>query len=302
MKISVIGSGNVGATLAKRIVESNTADVILLDIQKGVAEGKALDLMHAAPAIGHQKKILGTDDYKETAGSNIVVITAGFPRQPGMSRADLVNTNGGIVKEVVKNIRETSPRAIIIVITNPLDVMTYLAYKESGFPRNRVMGMAGVLDASRFTHILATELKVGHREIETIVVGQHGPDMVPLISHTKVSGKPIENVIKKERLDELVKELCAVGARIVNLLGSGSAFYAPSAAAFLMIKAIANDERRLMSVSCLAEGEYDISGVCTGLPVRLGKDGIEEVVILKLTDAELDRLKNSAIKIKEGIS
>ncbi|MDB4349858.1 malate dehydrogenase, partial [Omnitrophica bacterium] len=293
---------NVGATLAKRLLESEIADVVLLDIFKKMAQGKVLDLLHAAPIIGYQKEIIGTDDYAETKDSDIVVITAGLPRQPGMSRADLVAKNSSIIREVLMNLKKSSCGAIIIVVTNPLDAMTYFAYKESGFKRERVFGMAGLLDSSRFAYIIARELKVKYKDVETMVLGQHGPDMVPLISYTKVAGKPIGNLVSEKRLDELIKELRESGASIVKLLGKGSAYYAPSAAIFTMIKAIANDEKRLMSASCVAEGEYGLSGVCTGLPIKLGKNGIEEIVQLNLNPRESESLKKSVNSTKELLS
>ncbi|MBL7069408.1 MAG: malate dehydrogenase [Candidatus Omnitrophica bacterium] len=302
MKISIIGAGNVGATLAKMVIESDTADVVLLDVVKNVALGKALDLSHAAPLVGQTKRILGTDNYKDTAGSHIAVITAGFPRQPGMSRADLIKKNGGIVRDVVNNIKSSSPDAIIIVVTNPLDVMTYIAYKESSFERNRVMGMAGVLDSSRFTYLIAKKLNVEYKEIETIILGQHGPLMVPVISHTKVSGRPINEVLSSEEIDLLIRDVMESGGEIVNLLGKGSAYYAPSASCFTMIKNIINDEKNLLSACVYAEGDYGLSGLCIGLPVRLGKKGCVEVAKLRLDKDELDSLKKAAESIKELLS
>ncbi len=299
MKVSVIGAGNVGATLAKRIIEGDLADCVLLDVAGGLAEGKALDLLHAAPIIGYQRDILGTDDYKDTKDSDIVVITAGFARQPGMSRADLMARNSGVIKDVAGKINKNSPGAIIIVVTNPLDAMTYLAYRESGFDRKRVMGMAGLLDSSRFAYIIAKGLGVPYKDVETIVIGRHSPQMIPLISQTKVSGKLIAELISKEEIDRLITQLRESGSKIVSLLGKGSAFYAPSAACFSMIKAIKNDEKGLLSISCIADGEYGIKDVSIGLPARLGKDGIEEIVDLKLEPDEIDSLKKSANNIKE---
>ena len=299
MKVSIIGAGNVGATLAKRIVEENIADVVLLDVLKDLAQGKALDLLHAAPIINHQRKILGTDNYDDIKGSNIIVITAGRPRLPGMSRGDLVRENGKIVKQIAKNIKEKSPDAITIVVTNPVDIMSYIVIKETGFSRNRVIGMAGVLDSSRFAYLIGRELKVDYKDIETTVLGQHGPGMVPLISHTKVKNRPIDKLIAKEKIDELIKELRESGARIVGLLGKGSAYYAPSAAVFFMIKLILHDLKGLISASCLAKGEYGLSDICIGLPVRLGKKGIIEIVELPLDENERRALNESAKMIKE---
>lgn len=299
MKISIIGAGNVGATLAKRIVESNLADVVLLDIAKNIALGKALDLMHSAPAVGFTKTITGTDAYADTANSDIIVVTAGFPRQPGMKRSDLIKKNGAVIKEVVGSIKKTSPGALLIMVTNPLDLMTYLAYKESGFKRERVMGMAGTLDQSRFTYIIANELKKDIKDIETLILGQHGIEMVPVISHTRVKGQALDKLLSKDKIENLKKESRESGAKLVNLLGKGSAYYAPSAAIFTMIKSIIGNKKDIIGVSCLAQGEYGIKDICIGLPVRLGKNGIEEIVTLKLTKEELDALKKAADTIKE---
>jgi len=301
MKISIIGAGNVGATLATRVIESGAADIVLVDILKGMAAGKALDMLHAAPIVGYQRSIIGTDDYVDTKGSDIIVITAGFARKPGMTRADLTAKNSAVIREVITKTKGLSPKAIMIIVTNPLDVMTYLAFKESGFDRKKIFGMAGVLDTSRFVHTIANRLRVPHKEVETIVLGEHGPNMVPIISRTKVSGKPLASILQQEEIEDLIKELSECGAKIVELLGSTSAFYAPSAACFFMIKAIAGDEKRLMSVSCLAQGEYGMSGVCTGLPVKLGKNGIEEIVKLDLEPRELEALQRSAAPTKEAL-
>lgn len=302
MKLSIIGAGNVGATLAKRVIESEIGDVVLLDLYKNVALGKALDLLHAAPIVGYEKNIIGTDDYTAIEGSDIIVITAGFPRQAGMTRADLTAKNAAVIREVIDKIKDRAPSAIVILVTNPLDAMTYLAIKESGFSKKRVFGMAGTLDSSRFAYIIARNLKVQYKDVETIVLGQHGPEMVPAISQTRVSGRPLGDIVSKDKVDLLIKEVRESGATIVKLLGKGSAYYAPSAAIFKMIKAIANDEKSLMSVSCLAEGEFGLSGICTGLPVKLGRNGIEEIVQLDLADDEIESLKRSANSVKELIA
>lgn len=299
MKVTIIGAGNVGATLAKRVLESGLSGCVLLDVVKGLARGKALDLMHAAPILGYQNRMIGSDNYKDAEDSDIVVVTAGKARQPGMSRADLVSQNGRVIKDVVKKVKAASPGAILIIVTNPLDIMTFLAYKESGFSPKRVLGMAGVLDAARFVHIIAEEMKVKNSDVETLVLGQHGPDMVPLISHTRVSGRPIKDLIPKERIEELVEKLRGSGAEIVKLLGSGSAYYAPSAACFRMICAIVKDDKKILSVSCIPDGKYGLQqDVSIGLPVRLGKDGIAEIVELKIDACEADALKKSAENIK----
>jgi len=302
VKVSIIGAGNVGTALAQKVIESDAADVVLLDVAKNIAIAKAMDLSHAAPISGHARGILGTDNFGDTARSDIVVITAGFPRQPGMNRADLIKKNGGIVRDVVKNIKGSSPDSIIIVVTNPLDVMTYIAYRESSFKRNRVMGMAGVLDSSRFAFLIAKRLNVGYKDIDTMILGQHGPLMVPLISHTKVSGKPIEDILSRKDIDMLINELKESGATIVNLLGKGSAYYAPSASCFAMVKNILEDKKDFLSACIYAEGEYGLSGLCIGLPVRLGREGCAEIAELKLNKAELESLKNAACKIRELLS
>ncbi|MEE8360484.1 MAG: malate dehydrogenase [Candidatus Omnitrophota bacterium] len=302
MKISIIGAGNVGATLANRIIESELADVVLVDVYKSMAQGKALDLLHAAPLVGYQRKIMGTDDYGRIENSKIVVITAGFPRQPGMTRSDLISKNSGIIKDVIFNVKKICHTAIVIIVTNPLDVMTFLAHNESCLRRERIFGMAGVLDTSRFAYIIAKELKAKYNEVETLVLGQHGPQMVPLISHTKVSGEPLRKLLPKEKIEKLVEESRRSGTHIVGLLGKGSAYYAPSAAIFAMIKVIVKNEMKLMPVSCFAKGEYGINDVCTGLPVILGKNGIEEVIQLKLDPEEEAALKKAAESTKELLS
>lgn len=303
MKISIIGGGNVGATLAKRLLESDLkVDVVLLDILKDVVAGKALDLLHAAPLTGHRNTITGTDDYSHIAGSGVVVITAGFPRQAGMTREDLIAKNGGILEGVIGKVKAGCPDAIVIVVTNPLDVMAYMACRKSGLPREKIFGMAGVLDASRFAYLIADELKVDYADVDAMVLGQHGPAMVPLLSRTKVKGRPLAELIDGERLRSLLDRARSAGSTVVKLLGKGSAYYAPSAALFHMIKAIVNDEKKTISVSCLAEGEYGLNDVCTGLPVILGKDGIEEIVELDLPKDELEALQSSAGSTKELIA
>jgi len=294
MKVSVIGAGNVGATLAKRIVENSLADVVLLDIVKGLAEGKSLDLCHAGPITGGNKSICGTDDYQFTKDSDIVVITAGLARKPGMKREDLIFKNGDIIKDITKKVVQLSPNAIILMVTNPLDVMTYIAYKESGFDAKKVIGMAGVLDSSRFTHLIAEELNISNAAIETIVLGGHGDTMVPLLSQTKISNKPLFKFLSLSKIQELVEKTRKAGAKIVSLLGSGSAYYAPSAASFLMVRAIIKDEKRLVPASCYLNGEYGFNDLCLGVPVRLGSRGIEEVIELDITEEEKKALQKSA--------
>lgn len=297
-KISVIGAGAVGATLAQRILESAISDVVLIDILKNLAVGKAFDLLDASPIVGHEKNICGTDDFSQIKGSDIVVITAGLPRKPGMSRDDLVAKNAGIIKDVVNNIKKYAPDSIVIVVTNPLDTMTYLVLKMTGFQKNRVIGMAGLLDGSRFIYLVADELKVPRSSVQTYMLGSHGDTMVPVISKTFVEGKQIEGIISKEKLDVIIKRTRDRGAEIVSLLGSGSAFYSPSAAVFKMISAIVNDSGETFTASAYLEGEYSISGICIGVPCKLGKRGIEKVVELDLSNEEKSSFLNSADAIR----
>jgi len=296
-KIAVIGAGAVGATLAQRILESSIADVVLVDILKNVAQGKAFDLLDASPIVGHEKKITGTDNYEEIRDSDIVVITAGLPRKPGMTRDDLVAKNAAIVKSVAASIKKYAPNAILIVVTNPLDTMTYLTLKIGGFARQKVMGMAGLLDGARFIYLLAEELKVPRSSIETYMLGSHGDTMVPVISKTRVNGQKVTKLIAKDRLEAIVKRTRDRGAEIVSLLGSGSAYYSPSAAVFRMIDAILNDKKETLIVSAYLEGEYSLKDVCVGVPCSLGKGGIEKVVELDLSEEE----KSSFLKSAEAI-
>ncbi|MDP3791382.1 MAG: malate dehydrogenase [Candidatus Omnitrophota bacterium] len=297
-KIAVIGAGAVGATLAQRILESGVADVVLLDILKNVAQGKAFDLLDASPIVGHENNIIGTDDYSQIAGSDIVVITAGLPRKPGMTRDDLVAKNAGIIKDVTANIKKHAPDSIVIVVTNPLDTMTYLTLKLTGFAKQRVMGMAGVLDGSRFIYLLANELKVPRSSIETYMLGSHGDTMVPLISNTRVGGKPVGSLMAKDKLDAIVKRTCDRGAEIVSLLGSGSAYYSPSAAVFKMINAILNDSKQTIAASAYLEGEYSLRDICVGVPCKLGRGGVEKVIELDLSEEEKNCFLKSAQAIK----
>lgn len=301
-KISVIGAGAVGATLAQRIVEGDFADVVLLDILKNVAAGKALDLLDASPVVGHECGIIGTDDYSQIKGSDIVVITAGLPRKPGMTREELISKNAGIVKGVSENIKKYAPSAIVIVVTNPLDVMTYLALKILGSERSKVLGMAGVLDGSRMAYLIADELKVKRSTVQTFVLGSHGDTMVPVLSKTKVAGKPVAELIPKDKLEKIVKRTCDRGAEIVSLLGTGSAFYSPSAATLLMIKAIMNDTKETLTVSAFLEGEYGLKNICIGVPCVIGKSGMEKVVEIDLSKDERDAFLKSASAIQGSIN
>jgi len=300
-KVSVIGAGNVGATLGMRIAEADLADVVMVDIAEGVCQGKAMDLTDAAPIAGHNRRITGAADYKNIGGSGIVVITAGFPRTPGMSREELFLKNSSIVKEAVRNTKALCPEAVIIVVTNPLDAMTYLAYKESGFPKNRVMGMAGVLDTSRFIALIAEEARVRYKDVEAYVLGSHGDTMVPVLSRTRIKGRPIEKVMSAEKINELVARTKNRGAEIVNKLKSGSAYYAPSASTFAMVKAIIKNTREVLCVSCVLGGEYGFRDVCIGVPAKLGKKGIEEIIESPLTDKEKKELENSVEVVKRTV-
>jgi malate dehydrogenase len=300
-KISVIGAGAVGATLAQRIIEKGIADVALIDIAKNIAVGKALDLMDAAAIVGHEKKITGTDDYSAIADSSIVVITAGLPRKPGMTREELVAKNAAIVRDVSSKIKHHAPGSIVIVVTNPLDAMTYLALKTTGFKRERVFGMAGVLDGSRLIALIAEELKVPRSEVKTLVLGSHGDTMVSVISNTTVNGKSVSSLMSKDKLEAIVKRTCDRGAEIVNLLGTGSAFYSPSASTVHMIEAIAGDTGQTMAASAYLSGEYGLDDICIGVPCSIGKDGIRKIMTIDLSPEEKALFQRSAKAIKETV-
>lgn len=300
-KISIIGAGNVGATLAMRVAEADLADVVMLDIAEGVCAGKAMDLTDAAPVAGHSRRITGTKDYKDIEGSGIVVVTAGFPRVPGMSREELFLKNSSIVKDAAQNIKALCPKAIIIIVTNPLDAMTYLACKETNFPKNRVMGMAGVLDTSRFVVLISEAAGVKYKDVETYVIGSHGDTMVPLLSRTRIKGKPISGVLSKEKIDEIVAGTKNRGAEIVGLLKAGSAYYAPSASVFSMVRAILKDTKEILCVSCFLNGEYGLKDIYIGVPARLGMGGVEKIIELSLTDEEKREFEKSAQTIRKTI-
>ncbi|HLB12821.1 MAG TPA: malate dehydrogenase [Dehalococcoidia bacterium] len=298
-KITVIGAGNVGATTAQRIAEKGYADVLLVDIVEGLPQGKALDLRQAGPILGYDSAVVGTNGYDETAGSKIVVITSGVPRKPGMSRDDLVHTNMNIVKSVTEQIVRYSPDCIIVTVTNPLDAMTQLAFKVSGFPRERVMGMAGVLDTARFRSFLAVELGVSVGDVSAYVLGGHGDTMVPLTRLTTVGGVPVAQLLPMERLEAIVQRTRKGGEEIVSFLKTGSAFYAPSAAVAQMVDAIVYDKKQILPCSVYLEGEYGISGLFVGVPVKLGARGVEEVVQIELTTEERAALHRSADAVRE---
>ena len=298
-KISVIGAGNVGATTALMLAQQELGDVVLVDIVEGMPQGKALDMMEMNPVYGYDVNITGTNGYEETAGSDVVVITSGIPRKPGMSRDDLIATNTAIVTEVTKNVAAKSPNAILILVTNPLDAMVYVAHKVSGFPRERVMGMAGVLDAARFRSFIGMELGVSVENIHAFVLGGHGDDMVPLTRCTTVAGVPVTELIPADRLDAIVKRTRGGGGEIVALLKTGSAFYAPAVSAVEMVEAILRDKKKILPCCVLAEGEYGVDNTFVGLPVKLGRKGIEEIFEVALSDKEKEEIKISASHVKE---
>jgi malate dehydrogenase len=298
-KISVIGAGNVGATAALRLAESELGDVVLVDIVEDMPQGKALDLMQMGPVVKYDVDITGTNGYDETEGSDIVIITSGLPRKPGMSRDDLLATNTKIVTQVTSEVAKKSPNAILILVTNPLDVMTYVAYKVSGFPRERVLGMAGVLDSARFRTFISMELDVSVDNIHAFVLGGHGDDMVPLARFTTVAGIPITELLPEDKIEALIQRTRDGGAEIVKLLKTGSAFYAPGASAVEMAESILKDKKKILPCCVYADGEYDINGTFVGLPVKLGKNGIEEIIQISLTDKEREELHISAGHVKE---
>jgi len=302
-KITVVGAGNVGATTAQRVAEKELARVVVMvDVVEGTPQGKALDQWQSAPIEGYDSRIIGTNGYEETKDSDIVIITAGIARRPGMSRDDLLNTNAGIVRSVGEQIKNTSPNAIVIVVSNPLDVMCYVAKEATGFPRERVLGMAGVLDTARYRAFLAEALDCSVRDIQAMVLGGHGDTMVPLISYTSVSGIPITQLMDKETLDAIVLRTRGGGAEIVKHLKTGSAYYAPSAGAVQMAEAIVNDQRRILPCAAWLEGEYGMNGLYLGVPCKLGRQGLIKVVEVELTADEKKALESSAEAVREPMS
>ncbi|MDO9558637.1 MAG: malate dehydrogenase [Syntrophales bacterium] len=298
-KITVVGAGNVGATAAQRLAEKALGDVVLIDVIEGIPQGKALDLAQAAPIEKHDAQLIGTNSYELSAGSDIVIITAGIPRKPGMSRDDLLATNRKIVKNVTQQVVRFSPKAILIVVSNPLDAMCHVAYEASGFPRNRVIGMAGVLDSARFRAFIAMELKVSVENIHASVLGGHGDTMVPLPRYSTVAGIPITELLPPERIDELVARTRSGGAEIVSLLKTGSAYYAPASAAVEMAESILKDRKKILPCAAYLEGEYGIQGLFVGVPVKLGAGGIEQIIEIKLTPDERTALEKSAAAVRE---
>jgi malate dehydrogenase len=301
-KVTVIGAGNVGATTAQRIAEAGLADVVLVDIVEGLPQGKGLDLAEAAPVVGHDARILGTNDYADTAGSDIVVVTSGLARQPGMSRDDLLAKNAGIVRSVVEQAARHSPNAVLIVVTNPLDAMCHVALKASGFPRQRVLGMAGVLDSARFRTFIAQELGVSVEDTHAFVLGGHGDTMVPLPRYSTVAGVPITELLSAERVRALVERTANGGAEIVALLKTGSAFYAPAASTFEMVEAILLDRKRVLPCAVLLDGEFGTKGLVVGVPVVLGASGMERVFEIGLTAEEQAAFDSSAGAVRELVA
>lgn len=303
MKITVIGAGNVGATTAQRLVDRELAnEVVLVDILEGIPQGKALDMYESTPVEKTDVKVVGSNGYDETANSDIIVITAGIARKPGMSRDDLMATNSGIVKSCTEAAAPRSPKAILVVVSNPLDVMTYVALKVSGFDRRRVMGMAGVLDVARFRTFIAMELKVSVEDVNAFVLGGHGDSMVPLPRYSTVAGIPITELMNKETIDRLVKRTRDGGIEIVNFLKTGSAYYAPASSTVAMVEAIVKDKKRILPCAAFVQGEYGLHDTFVGLPVKLGRAGIEEIIQVKLNEEEQAALNKSAADVKAQIA
>ena len=298
-KVTIVGAGNVGATTAQRIFDKGYADVVLVDIVEGLPQGKALDMLEAGPVVGSDAGVLGSNGYEETAGSDIVVITSGIARKPGMSRDDLLLTNMNIVTSVVKEVVKHSPDCILLPVTNPLDAMAQRTFQVSGFPKSRVVGMAGVLDTARFRTFLAEELAVSVESISAYVLGGHGDTMVPVVGSTTVGGQPVADLLPPERLEAIVQRTRDGGAEIVGLLKTGSAYYAPSASISQMVESILLDKKQVLPCTTYLEGEYGIDGIFVGVPVKLGASGIEEVIEFDLTPDELAALRRSADAVRE---
>jgi malate dehydrogenase len=298
-KVTVVGAGNVGGTTAQRLAERNYADVILVDIVEGLPQGKALDILESGPVLGFDSNVVGANGYEESAGSDVVVITSGSPRKPGMSRDDLLKTNQNIVQSVTEEVVKHSPEAILVMVANPLDAMCHVAFEVSGFPRERVVGMAGILDTARYRTFIAQELGVSVRDVFALVLGGHGDTMVPLPSMATVGGVAITELMPQDRVEAIVDRTRGGGAEIVGLLQSGSAYYAPSAAAVEMVDAILLDQKRILPCAAYLQGEYGIEDLFVGVPVKLGASGIEEIVVLDLKGDELEDLRNSAGAVRE---
>jgi malate dehydrogenase len=300
-KVTVVGAGNIGGTTALHLAMRNFADVVLVDIVEGLPQGKALDILESGPIIRFDSNVVGTNSYQETAGSDVVVITSGKPRQPGMSREDLLNENQGIVQSVTEQLVEHSPNCVIVVVANPLDAMCHVALETSGFPRERVVGMAGILDTARYRTFIAQELEVSVRDVFALVLGGHGDNMVPLPSMATVNGVSITELLSQDRVEAIVQRTRQGGGEIVELLGSGSAFYAPAAAIVEMVDTILLDQKRILPCATYLQGEYGINDLFVGVPIKLGAGGIEEIIQLNLTDEELADLENSANDVRNMI-
>lgn len=298
-KITIIGAGNVGSTIAMILAEKELGDIVLLDIIEDMPEGKALDMMESLPVNGCNTKITGTNSYEYTRNSDIIVITSGVTRRPGMSRDELLETNAKIVRDVIKNAVQKSPNSIIIMVSNPLDAMAYAAYKISRFPGERVIGMSGILDSARFRTFISMELNVSITDIHALVLGGHGDSMVPLVNYTDVAGIPISKLIPRERLNEIIQRTRKGGEEIVNLLKTGSAYYAPAASTAEMVEVILKDKKKILPCSVLCRGEYGFSGIFLGLPVKLGRSGIEEIIEIELSEEEKKALQKSAESVRE---
>ncbi|NVL89610.1 MAG: malate dehydrogenase [Desulfobacterales bacterium] len=297
-KVTVIGAGNVGATVAQRLAEKQLADVVMIDIVEGLPQGKALDLQEAAPIEKHDARLTGTNDYKASEGSDVIIVTAGIPRKPGMGRGDLLTTNAKIVKGIMEQTAPLSPDAVLILVTNPLDAMCHVALQTSKFPRNRVVGMAGILDAARFRSFIATELNVSVENTHAFVLGGHGRTMVPLPRYSTVAGIPITELMPQDRIEALVERTRWGGVEIVDLLKNNSAYYAPASAAVEMADSILKDRKKILPCTAYLQGEYNIHDLFIGVPVKLGKDGVEEIIEVTLTEEERTALKKSADAVR----
>jgi len=300
-KVTVVGAGNVGATAAHWIASKELADVVLVDIVEGTPQGKALDLAQAAPIDGFDVKVVGSNSYEETANSDVVIITAGLPRKPGMSRDDLLKTNSEIVSKVTEQVAKFSPNAFLIIVSNPLDAMAQVAFRKSGFPKNRVMGMAGVLDSARMRCFLAEALNVSVENVNAFVLGGHGDTMVPLPRYSTCAGIPVTELLPKDQLDAIIKRTANGGAEIVGFLKTGSAFYAPSLGAVEMAESILKDKKKILPCAVFLEGEYGVSNLFVGVPVKLGKNGVEQIIEINLTNDERSALQKSAAAVQELI-
>ena len=301
-KVTVVGSGNVGATVAHRLADKQLADVVLIDILEGIPQGKGLDLLESGPIEGYDVRIRGTNDYADTAASDLVVLTAGFPRKPGMNRDDLLKANYDVVKGTVEQVVKHSPDCIFIVVTNPLDAMAQTAYRVSGFSKNRVIGMAGILDTARYRTFIAEALNVSVQNVQGFVLGGHGDTMVPVPRYTTVAGIPVTELLPKNQLDQIIKRTANGGAEIVSLLKTGSAYYAPSAAVVEMIDAVFNDRKKILPCAAYLEGEYGIHGLFVGVPAKLGARGVEQIIEIRLTPEEQAALERSANAVKELVT